>query len=70
LRNLHTLAKSTQQLSESFKTDHPDIDWRSIGAFRNVVVHSYLSVSLEQIWDIVEKDIPPLKSKIDKNLHE
>jgi uncharacterized protein with HEPN domain len=69
LRNLHTLAESTQQLSAALKSTHPNIDWRNIAAFRNVVVHGYLGVSLTQIWDIVEQDVPQLKGKIEVILH-
>lgn len=64
LRNLHTLAESTQRISKHLKDEYPQIDWRTISAFRNVVVHDYLGVSPEQIWDIVENDLPGLKQNI------
>jgi len=38
LRNLHTLSESTQRISDNLKTKHPEVGWRSIAAFRNVVV--------------------------------
>ncbi len=68
LRNLHTLAESTQRLSETLKSSHPEIDWRNIAAFRNVVVHGYLGISLTQVWDIVEQDLPQLECKIERVL--
>ncbi len=40
------------------------------GAIVNVVVHGYLGVSLTQIWDIVEQDLPDLKRKIEAILLE
>jgi uncharacterized protein with HEPN domain len=55
---LHTLSESTQRISNELKKQHPDIDWRTIAAFRNVVVHDYLGVDLDRIWDIVEDDLP------------
>jgi len=58
LRNLHTLAESTQRISRELKDKCPQVDWRTLSAFRNVVVHDYLGVSLDQIWDIVENDLP------------
>ncbi len=64
LRNLHTLAESTQKISKHLKDKHPQIDWRTISAFRNVVVHDYLGMSLEQVWDIIENDLPDLKQSI------
>jgi len=70
LRNLHTLSESTQHLSNELKEQHPDVDWRTIAALRNVVVHDYLGVDLDRIWDIVEDDLPNLKPKIVSILEE
>jgi uncharacterized protein with HEPN domain len=45
LRNLQTLAESTQRLSDELRQRYPHIEWRSIAAFRNVAVHEYLGIS-------------------------
>ena len=66
LRNLHTLAESTQKISQDLKNKNPQIDRRTISAFRNVVVHNYLGVCLERIWDIIENDLPDLNQGIKK----
>lgn len=39
LRNLQTMAESTQRLSDHLKARYPDIDWRALSGFRNVLVH-------------------------------
>ena len=62
LRNLQTLAESTQRLSEGLKGQCPHVDWQGIAAFRNVLVHNYLSVDLDRVWGIVERDIPELRT--------
>ena len=64
VRNLHTLAESTQRLSDSLKSKYPDIEWRNIAAFRNVIVHDYLGIDLNQMWDIVVGDLPSLHEKV------
>jgi uncharacterized protein with HEPN domain len=61
LRNLQTMAESTQRLSESRKVTYPGIHWRRIAAFRNVLVHDYLGIDMEMIWDIVQRDVPEVK---------
>ena len=65
IRNLQTMAESTRHLSEAFKAKHPEIDWREIYGFRNVLVHDYLNVDILRIWLIVERNIPDLKKKIE-----
>ena len=69
LRNLQTIAESTQRLSEDIKSAYPEVEWRSIAAFRNVLVHDYLGIDIERIWGIVQEDVPGLK-KIIQNMFD
>jgi uncharacterized protein with HEPN domain len=65
LRNLQTLAESTQRISDSAKAKHPEVDWYKIAGFRNVLVHDYLGVDLYRAWLIVERELPRLKQTIE-----
>lgn len=64
LRNLQTLGQSVLKLSDTLKAAHPEVDWKSIIGLRNVLVHDYLGVSVARIWEIVERDLPDLKTKV------
>jgi len=61
LRNLQTMCESTQRLSSDAKAKHPEVSWKGISGFRNVLVHDYLGVDLEYVWEIMERDLPSLK---------
>ena len=61
IRNLQTLAESSQHLSESIKAAPSDVDWKGLAGFRNVLVHDYLGVDLELVYRAVEHDVPKLK---------
>ncbi len=69
VRNLQTFAESTQRLSNATKQKKPEVDWRAIAGFRNVVVHDYLGVDLEQIWRIVQQDLPEFRTHIEALLY-
>lgn len=60
VRNLQTVAESTQRLSEAVKATEKDIPWRAIAGFRNVLVHAYLAIDLDAVWSVVERDLPDL----------
>ena len=64
LRNLQTLSESTQRLSENFKTTHPEIEWYKIAGLRNILVHDYLGIDLETVWNIIEYNLPHLSDGI------
>jgi len=70
LRNLQTLSESSQRLSQETKGRHPEVEWRRIAAFRNVLVHDYLGVDLDRVWEIVQRDIPELKRTVVRMLEE
>ena len=40
LRQLQVMAESTQRIPDSLKARHPEVDWRALSAFRNVLVHN------------------------------
>jgi uncharacterized protein with HEPN domain len=61
IRNLQTLAESSQRLSEDIKARYPAVDWKGLAGFRNVLVHDYLGVDLEYVYRAVERDVPRLK---------
>lgn len=61
IRNLQTMAESTQRLSDVVKSTHPEIDWPALAGFRNVLVHNYMGVDLDYVYHAVERDMPPLK---------
>jgi uncharacterized protein with HEPN domain len=70
LRNLQTIGQSVSRLSEALRAAHPEIDWRSIIGLRNVLVHDYLGINLERIWDIIERDVPKLQRKVEEILRD
>ena len=61
VRNLQTLAESTQRLSDGVKSQHPDIDWKALSGFRNVLVHDYMGVDLDYVYRAISRDMPRLK---------
>ena len=70
IRNLQTLAESSQRLSEGVRVSHPAVDWKGLAGFRNVLVHDYLGVDVEYVYRAVEQDVPRLKLACEAALEE
>lgn len=67
LLRLQTMAESTQRLSDDLKNQAPEVDWRSLSGFRNILVHDYLGgIDLDRVWDAVELYVPELESAVKK----
>jgi uncharacterized protein with HEPN domain len=70
LRNLQILTESSQRISSGTKNAHPEINWRAMSAFRNILVHGYLGVNLDRVWETVENDLTELKLLLTAILRE
>lgn len=66
LRNLQVLAESTQRLSDEFKTLHKEIEWNKISGLRNILVHDYLGIDTETVWNIISKELAALDRVLQK----
>ena len=64
LWNLQVVSESIQRLSDAAKAQHPEINWARIAGFRNVLVHNYLGIQLDRVWEVVEEEMPILKRAV------
>jgi uncharacterized protein with HEPN domain len=55
-------------LSADIKASEPQVPWRELSGFRNVIVHGYLGIDLAAVWLVVEQDLPPLAEAVDRML--
>lgn len=65
LRQLTIVGEAAKRVSEEFRTIHPEVPWRRVAGFRDVVVHDYFKVDIEEVWRIVQGDVPALIAVIE-----
>jgi uncharacterized protein with HEPN domain len=54
------LGEAVKQLSDDFRTGHPEVPWKKIAGMRDRLVHGYDRVDLDELWHTVTKDVPVL----------
>lgn len=63
-RNFEIIGEAAKHVDATVKERHPEIPWKTIAGFRDVLIHDYMGVDLEEVWMIVEEHIQPLKSSL------
>jgi uncharacterized protein with HEPN domain len=43
---------------------HPEVPWPQIVALRNILVHEYFGLNMEQVWTMARKDLPELEKQV------
>src|SRR3989344_2723312 len=66
LRRLEVIGEAVKNMPVSFKEKYSQIPWKRIAGFRDIVIHTYFRIDTDIIWNVIKKDIPPLKQKIIK----
>lgn len=64
IRNLEVIGEAVKNISDRLKHAHPDIPWRRIAGLWDLLIHRYMGVDVQEVWNIIEKDIPELKEAI------
>ena len=64
IRNFEIIGEATKHLSPELRQSHPEIQWRGLAGFRDVLVHNYMGVDLDEIWNIIENELPQINSSL------
>lgn len=74
IRNLIVVGEAVKNLSADLRESEPSTPWKSIAGMRDVLIHDYLRVNLDQVWETVARDLPPLgltvRSLIERHMND
>lgn len=65
IRQIEVIGEAAKNISEETKGIYKNIEWKKISGMRDVLIHEYFRVDLNEVYKTIKTDIPTLKSKID-----
>ena len=70
IRQLEVIGEATKRLSEGIRSGYQEVPWRRIAGLRDVLIHDYMGVDIQAVWEITQRDLPALKVDIERILSE
>lgn len=64
LHYIQILGEAARALSPELRATHAEIPWSAIIAMRHILVHDYFGVDLDEVWRVVEHDLPVLRRQL------
>ena len=64
------VGEAAAQLTEELRKSLPGMPWREAKLLRNMLVHRYFEINVEQLVATVRDDVPPLMSRLEQLLGE
>lgn len=70
VKNIEIIGEAAYMLSNEFKEQHTQTPWKMISGMRHYIVHGYYQVDDKVVWNVINEDLPQLKSQIEKYIQE
>lgn len=64
IRQLEVIGEATKRLSDEFRNTHAGIPWKKMAGMRDIMIHAYDHVDMDEVWNAAITDIPALTSQI------
>ncbi|MEW5830406.1 MAG: HepT-like ribonuclease domain-containing protein [Chloroflexota bacterium] len=60
IRRIEIIGEAARRVTPETPQKFPENEWREMTSMRNLVIHEYDVVDIQQVWDTVQNKIPPL----------
>ena len=64
IKNIEIIGEASYKLSNEFREQNHEVPWRKVISLRHILVHGYYQIKLETVWEVVQKDLLPLRDQI------
>ena len=58
--------EATKNLTMEFRNDHPEVKWREMAGFRDVLIHGHFGIDETQLWKGAKEFAPDAIAHIEK----
>lgn len=65
IHHLQIIGEAARKISSELQQCYPEIPWSEIISMRNILVHNYFGIDLNEVWYTAQKNLPELKSQIE-----
>ena len=64
MRHLEIIGEAAANISETGRNLAMTIPWKQIVGMRNILIHAYFDVDWDTVWNVINHNLPSLKSEI------
>ena len=65
---IEIIGEAAARVGEETRSQCGQVPWKEIVGMRNRLVHVYFDIDLDQVWQAIVEDIPPLVAQLEEIL--
>lgn len=63
---IQVIGEAARHISQDLRDAHPQIPWKAIIGMRHRIVHDYMEVDEDVVWDTATRELPPLIIELER----
>lgn len=66
VRSLEIIGEAAKQVPEEVRQKYRHVDWRAMAGMRDRLIHGYLGVDYDIVWDAVMTKVPVVQREVEQ----
>jgi len=69
VRNFEIVGEAAKNVSNRTRERFIQIPWKKMAGMRDKLIHNYMGVDLNAVWNTIEEIIPPVRKELENVVH-
>ena len=70
IRWMEVIGEAARRIPQEFRARYPHVPWQDTTDLRNVLIHDYDTVDLDELWLVIQVHLPPLVDQLQAIIDE
>lgn len=70
VRSLEVIGEASKKVPDEFRARHPQVEWRAMAGMRDRLIHGYVGVDYDLVWEVVTQKVPGLRIALTRILQD